>query len=175
MRLCLNKADTHTKLHLRTVFVWFYDSRQSDRGTMMIKSRITCIFLALILLVSLTGCASVQSLLGTKCTLTIILNSNQGNSGSGDVNIGFGPHVYNRNEVVAITATPKPGSAPLGQAPCQKVYRWSPAGQDGSGNAIRTGMGGCRKRCGSELDLAKSAWVSPSDGEGCHFGFFNFR
>jgi len=53
-------------------------------------------------------------MLGKKCSLNIIPNPD--NNGSGDVNVGFGSHSYNRNEVVTLTAIPKLGSGFLSWA-----------------------------------------------------------
>ena len=72
------------------------------------KYRIALVSLILALSVNLTGCDPIQSLTGQKYTLNVIPSS--GNSGSGDVNLGFGKHTYNRNAIVTLTATPSSGS-----------------------------------------------------------------
>ena len=66
-----------------------------------------CLVLVVSVLTSLNGCVSSQNILGQTYTLTITSNSNPD---SGDVNIGFGSHVYKRDQVVTLTAVPSPGN-----------------------------------------------------------------
>ncbi len=73
----------------------------------MKKFLIMLICLVLVLLTSLNGCVSVQNILGQTYTLTITSSSNPD---SGDVNIGFGSHVYKRDQIVTLTAIPSPGN-----------------------------------------------------------------